>query len=170
MRLNESYGNIRSQILAKDPLPNINKVYSLVLQEETRRLLVPQLLSSENTALAVNSLPSFNKNFQPRGQQYTRNRPRPKCDHCGQLGHIQARCYALHGYPPNHPKSKASPEMAKGGHTQNGSSANVTTAATVLSQLTEDQLSKLTAWLSADDKPAAANVAGPFVEEADWSG
>nr|GME12870.1 UBN2_3 domain-containing protein [Ipomoea batatas]GME14534.1 UBN2_3 domain-containing protein [Ipomoea batatas] len=30
------------------------------------------------------------------------NRPRPRCAHCGTLGHTQQVCYKLHGYPPRH--------------------------------------------------------------------
>ena len=33
MALNESYGHVRTQILITGPLPNISKVYSLILQE-----------------------------------------------------------------------------------------------------------------------------------------
>ncbi|KAF3791784.1 hypothetical protein EJ110_NYTH13421 [Nymphaea thermarum] len=71
----------------------------------------------------------------------TRNRPRPKCDHCGMLGHIKSRCYVLHGYPPNHPKAAGSTgdsskiEKAQ----QGGTSANNVKVSAVLSQLTEEQ-------------------------------
>ena len=34
MGLNENYATVRSQILTRDPVPLMNKVYSLVLQEE----------------------------------------------------------------------------------------------------------------------------------------
>ena len=34
MGLNENYAIVRSQILMRDPVPLMNKVYSLVLQEE----------------------------------------------------------------------------------------------------------------------------------------
>ena len=33
MGLNDSYGHVRTQILITEPLPNISKVYSLILQE-----------------------------------------------------------------------------------------------------------------------------------------
>ena len=37
MGLNESYNQIRGQILLIDPLPSINKVYSLLIQDESQR-------------------------------------------------------------------------------------------------------------------------------------
>lgn len=37
MGLNESYSHIRGQILLNEPMPPINKVFSLVIQEERQR-------------------------------------------------------------------------------------------------------------------------------------
>jgi hypothetical protein len=37
MGLNESFSQVRGQILLMDPLPSINKVFSLVIQEERQR-------------------------------------------------------------------------------------------------------------------------------------
>nr|GLL42289.1 uncharacterized protein LOC109158736 [Ipomoea trifida] len=36
---------------------------------------------------------------QPR---FGNNRSKPRCTHCGILGHTQQVCYKLHGYPPGH--------------------------------------------------------------------
>ena len=38
MGLNDSYSQIKGQILLMDPLPSINKVYSLLIQEERQRV------------------------------------------------------------------------------------------------------------------------------------
>ena len=37
MQLDESYSQIRGQILLIDPLPSINKVYSWLIQDESQR-------------------------------------------------------------------------------------------------------------------------------------
>ena len=37
MGLNDLYSQIKGQILLMDPLPSINKVYSLLIQEERQR-------------------------------------------------------------------------------------------------------------------------------------
>lgn len=34
MGLNESYAQTRSQILLMDPIPSVNKIFSLIIQEE----------------------------------------------------------------------------------------------------------------------------------------
>ena len=55
--LNDSYGNLTSQILLAKPLPSINKVCSLILQEEKRRSIghgVNVVYSVKATALYAN--------------------------------------------------------------------------------------------------------------------
>ena len=37
MGLNENYATVRSQILMRDPVPLMNKVYSLVLEDEKQK-------------------------------------------------------------------------------------------------------------------------------------
>lgn len=37
MGLNDSYSQVKAQILTQDPLPTINKVFSLIIQEERQR-------------------------------------------------------------------------------------------------------------------------------------
>ena len=65
MGLNDSFSAIRSQILLMDPLPAVNKAYSLVLQEENQRLMRTRYESQiygtnivANEASATSFLPS----------------------------------------------------------------------------------------------------------------
>ena len=37
MRLNENYAAIETQVLMADPMPDLNKVYSMVLHEEMQK-------------------------------------------------------------------------------------------------------------------------------------
>ena len=67
MGLNDSYANVRSQILITEPLPGINKVYSLILQEEKRRQIGQANMVLEPTALYANNS-SNAKGYQ--GQTY----------------------------------------------------------------------------------------------------
>ena len=49
MGLNDSYAQIRAQILMLDPLPSISKVFALVVQEERQRSIThgfPYVLDS----------------------------------------------------------------------------------------------------------------------------
>lgn len=66
MGLNDSYDHIIGQILIAEPLPSINKVCSLILQEEKRRNIGHGInVRVEPTALyATNgSNPNFSPNF-----------------------------------------------------------------------------------------------------------
>ena len=139
MGLNDSFSQVRGQILLMEPLPSINKVFSLVQNDEKQRgvgLLplpigmptvestalvsrmdnsMPQTLSYEGTSLTYpnassNALRShFDSN---RSSQYPR-KDRPICSHCGLKGHTANKCYKLHGYPPGFR-----------GKNRNGASAN----------------------------------------------
>ena len=53
-------------------------------------------LNTESSALAVKNSGSFAKlsNKAKSG--------RPRCTHCGALGHVVDKCYKLHGYPPGY--------------------------------------------------------------------
>ena len=56
MGLNESYSTVTSQILITEPLPALNKAYSLILQEEKCRQVGQADLVIEPTALYANNL------------------------------------------------------------------------------------------------------------------
>ena len=100
MGLSECYSHIRGQLLLQDPLPYINKAFSLVLQEEKHKEV-----TSANTASHQTQVPFAIKvdSTKPRAKK-----DRPQCSHCGLLGHTADKCYKLHGYPPGYkPKNKA---------------------------------------------------------------
>ena len=110
MGLNDSYSTVTSQILITEPLPAINKAYSLILQEEKRRQIGQTDLVIEPTALYAN-------NFNPKGFQGHQGwnqrgthgsqgakggnskKERPVCTYYGIMGHVADKCYKLHGYP-----------------------------------------------------------------------
>jgi hypothetical protein len=53
MVLNESFSHFRGQILLMDPLPSINKVFSMVVQEERQREIISTFFAPLNTTLAA---------------------------------------------------------------------------------------------------------------------
>lgn len=54
--LNESFSHIRGQILLSDPLPSINKVFSLIVQEERQReISFSSSLQTNTTAMMTKS-------------------------------------------------------------------------------------------------------------------
>ena len=113
MGLNESFSHIRGQILLMDPLPSINKVFSLVIQEERQRLISSSSLSfnSNTTALLTKVVPQ-NRFAGNRQSQFRRDRP--VCTHCGVSGHTVEKCYRIHGFPPGYKfnKGKNAPPSA----------------------------------------------------------
>jgi len=96
MGLNETFSHIRGQILLIDPLPPINKVFSMILQEERQRQIVSSTgIQNNNTAAMMTTAP------QTRSQAYKPRfgrKDRPKCADCGRECHTVDKCYKLHGF------------------------------------------------------------------------
>ena len=104
MGLDESYSAIRGQILATDPMPDINKAFSLVVQEEKQREVAGSFSHSDlgRPMFAVkNSSKSVSDVKNKSGKK-----DQPLCSHCGILGHSVDKCYRLHGFPPGYGKGK----------------------------------------------------------------
>lgn len=54
MGLNDSYGHVRNQILLMEPLPSVNRAYSMVLRVEKQRNVQIQFTdTSENIAMST---------------------------------------------------------------------------------------------------------------------
>ena len=124
MGLNDQYTNARDQIMLIEPLPSINKVFSLIQQQEQHHQLTNNTPSCESMALAGKFVhtpfKTINRNFtnlrkeRPycqhcRTQGHTLencykagNAEPPVCSHCNVSGHMVEKCYKLHGYPPSH--------------------------------------------------------------------
>ena len=77
-----------------DPLPSVNKVYSLLIQEEMQRS-VSLGTRVESTVLATKNQNSTTSN----GGSNSTGKERSLCTHCGKLGHTIDKCYKLHGFP-----------------------------------------------------------------------
>ncbi|KAM6584033.1 hypothetical protein CsatB_011035 [Cannabis sativa] len=164
--LNESYASVRAQILLNEPLPNLSRVFAMIVQEERQRTLG----SSENPPLASSVRP-------PPTNPPRNKKPRPSCSHCGKPGHLVDKCFFLHGFPPGYgDKKKADKGKAPANHTSSTPIANHTTAPNIPADLTSQcqqlisllsqQLSQATP--SAENTPAASNMAGSFSEGGDW--
>ncbi|KZV56585.1 hypothetical protein F511_27173, partial [Dorcoceras hygrometricum] len=111
MGLNDSYAQVRAQVLMIEPLPVIAKVFALVIQEERQRsihygaskvgvdhsVILSNVNSSANTATTLRTSQSSKGG---RGDRII-------CSHCHFRNHTIDKCYKLHGYPPGHPKFKS---------------------------------------------------------------
>ncbi|GAU50616.1 hypothetical protein TSUD_290710 [Trifolium subterraneum] len=124
--LNEQYASVRSQIMLLDPLPDIDRCFSLVLQQE-RQMLIP--IITDNSVDQQASIMQVRQTSYNHGKHYTsfssthhggRGRGRGNhhggrgpnnrtCTHCGRHNHIVDTCFELHGYPPGyqHKNSKS---------------------------------------------------------------
>ncbi|KAA8523936.1 hypothetical protein F0562_010359 [Nyssa sinensis] len=112
MGLDDSFSQVRGQLLLMDPMPPINRVFSLIVQEEQQRKTNPSSDSSNSTgtmAFAVKidvtkSDGSGPQNSQNSNSSASKNqkRDKPYCTHCKIRGHTVDRCYKIHGYPPGY--------------------------------------------------------------------
>jgi hypothetical protein len=84
----------------------MNKVFSLVLQEERQRGLSISgtSLNMNNTALLAKTAPTPAP--QNRFKNHPKSKDRPVCSHCGITGHTMEKCYRLHGFPPGYKFTK----------------------------------------------------------------
>ena len=122
MWLNDSYDNVRSQVLLLDSLPSVNKVYSMDLRVEIQREVnVIFTENVENTTMFAKSsqnkatgrgysqgkLVNTKGNARYRGDFYGRGnggrwnsmKSFRHCDYCNNTGHKKETCFRLHGYP-----------------------------------------------------------------------
>uniref|UniRef100_A0A7N2LCX6 Retrotransposon Copia-like N-terminal domain-containing protein n=1 Tax=Quercus lobata TaxID=97700 RepID=A0A7N2LCX6_QUELO len=94
----------RGQILLYEPLPNINKVLSLVLQKEKQRSLknggaMNSVMAHpiETTTLYSNANSNAKVNHSGKGNSM---KDGPVYNHCGKIRHVADKCYRPHGFPP----------------------------------------------------------------------
>lgn len=107
MGLNENYAAVRSQILLMEPFPDINKVFSILIQHERQNGL-EMVQDSSVLVNAVDGRKSHNGgnygNFNGSGNSHNsvgRGRGNSRsCSFCGKVNHTVDTCYRKHGFPP----------------------------------------------------------------------
>ncbi|XP_030941568.1 uncharacterized protein LOC115966477 [Quercus lobata] len=109
MGLNDSFSQVRSQVLLMDPIPSLSKVYSLLIQEKTQRSVPNTSFAKvDSTALAAKLSNEHLGSFLGNAGK---GKGRPTCTHYGKTGHTMEKCYKKHGFPPGF-KFKNKPFMA----------------------------------------------------------
>jgi hypothetical protein len=111
MGLNDNFAQIRGQILLIDPLPSINKVFSLVIQEERQCVISANPIQVETVALVTKTTSQYQNQSNRIGKPPFR-KERLVCTHCGLLDHTMEKCYKLHGYPPGYTFNKNKPNSS----------------------------------------------------------
>lgn len=107
--LNEKFTQSKRQIMMMNPLPDIDKTFSLVIQQEREMnhatsVVLPGVGNNEESiALNVshdaqpNKFNSYRGKYQGAAGSRGQNRV---CTHCGRNNHIIDTCFIKHGYPP----------------------------------------------------------------------
>ncbi|KAL0392792.1 UNVERIFIED_CONTAM: Retrovirus-related Pol polyprotein from transposon RE1 [Sesamum radiatum] len=96
MGLSDDFDNVRHQILVMEPIPSVNKAYSMVASVEKQRQV--HLSGTENVALHAKTEHkrefkgiARKKLFEDKRNHY--------CDYCEKTGHTKDTCFKLHGTP-----------------------------------------------------------------------
>ncbi|MCI39824.1 retrovirus-related pol polyprotein from transposon TNT 1-94, partial [Trifolium medium] len=93
--LNANFSTVKSQILLMDPLPSINKVFSMVIQHEHQG----NFSNSDESSALINAARS--------GKGVSTQKSSRVCTYCGMSNHIVDQCYKKHGLPPHLRKSSS---------------------------------------------------------------
>ena len=92
---------MKTQILLVDPLPRFNKVYSLVVQEESQNVVFSTPPIIDESSIYVNV--SDARKFRPRGKGVsgpsTSKGKERFCTFCNKYNHTIEFCYQKHGHP-----------------------------------------------------------------------
>ncbi|KAL0374744.1 UNVERIFIED_CONTAM: putative mitochondrial protein [Sesamum radiatum] len=102
MGLHDSFDSERSQILMQDPLPDLERAFSMVFAVEKQRAVhVDMAESSSHMACQL----AFKEN-RKEGADKIIHKKKPYvdkknlfCTHCRKTGHAQDTCFQLHGVP-----------------------------------------------------------------------
>jgi hypothetical protein len=108
MGLNEDYQGVTSQVLLMDPLPQINKVFSMVMQQERKMqynvVSSPAITLNDTASGLINAMDGHKQFGRGRGNGYSQGKGRGNirvCSFCNRTNHTVETCYKKHGYPPN---------------------------------------------------------------------
>ncbi|XP_060183222.1 uncharacterized protein LOC132613193 [Lycium barbarum] len=98
MGFNESYSNIRRNLLAKGNYVTVNEAYAVATQEESQKALG---VVDTGHGEALTMLAGRNQGNRYRRESTQSRNFGPPCGDCDYKGHITKDCYRLVGYPAN---------------------------------------------------------------------
>ncbi|XP_048232870.1 uncharacterized protein LOC125370624 [Ricinus communis] len=100
MGLNDCYNNTKNQILVMEPLPSVNRAYSMMLNvEKQKEVHINFNEHIEGTGLMVKTQGSSQENPFFSKVLSKKDKEKQQCEHCKQKGHLKESCFKLHGYP-----------------------------------------------------------------------
>lgn len=111
------YGTLRSNVLSTEPLPNLNRVYAMAIQEERVRAVTQVKEEREPISFAVQANLAT-RTTRAQGKECT-------CTECRRTGHDSENCFEVIGYPEwwgDRPKTAGrGASRGRGGSTSYGS-------------------------------------------------
>ncbi|KAK2398067.1 hypothetical protein QL285_059572 [Trifolium repens] len=155
--LNENFATVRSQILLMEPLPPLNKVFSMVLQHERQGNFAP---SDDSNAL-INAAKS---------RFATASKSSPKvCTFCGRDNHTVENCFKKHGLPPHLRKGSSSNTASlEGGNDDTSAAVGTNSGANTI---TQDQALQLISLLQTSfPSQSSNNASSSKVGSSDFTG
>ncbi|CAN1346939.1 Retrovirus-related Pol polyprotein from transposon TNT 1-94 [Linum perenne] len=102
--LNDNFSSPRSQVMLLEPLPNLNKVFAMMIQQE-RDVAKQSIGEAHSHAFLARTDGSHAGNSQAlaaRPSTFKKQGKRPVCSYCGFVGHTVEVCYKKNGYPPGY--------------------------------------------------------------------
>lgn len=135
--LNDQFSVVKSQILLMDPLPNMNKIFSMVIQHERQlQLTIP----NDESHTLINAVDS--KKFVARNNPFKHGAR--VCTFCGKTNHTVENCFKKHGVPPHMQKQfqNSANNVASDG-TDDGSLSNGADTKSDNSPMTQGQFNTL---------------------------
>ena len=91
MRLNDSFAQVRGQLLLIDPLPSINKVFSLISQEEHQKKIGSHINAGSDSAGTMAFAVKTDNSKASKGYK-EHKKDRPFCTHCNFHDHPIDKC------------------------------------------------------------------------------
>lgn len=98
MCLNDDFSQICGQILLMDPIPSVNLIFSLIIQEERQRSVSVSQMSQSTVAFNVRDTNGSKSVKNNQHKNFKKNQV--YCTHCNKSSHTQEKSYRLHGFPP----------------------------------------------------------------------
>jgi len=94
MGLNDTiYGTVRSNLLASNPLPSLNRAYLIVIQEERVQTMARAVDERRDVIALVAHAPYRRKGRSERWDTHQ------VCSHYNRTGHDSNNCFKIIGYP-----------------------------------------------------------------------
>ena len=90
--LNEQFSVLKTQVLLMDPLPSLNRVYSLVVQEESNNSVLSSPVSLDESSILVNASDSRKPYGRGKSSSNGKNSTR-FCTFCNRYNHTVEYCF-----------------------------------------------------------------------------